>query len=202
MPRDDHAASAYLVRKLGRKPALGARAPALRRGLLTDPDADDCRVIRRPIRSSAGADLTPTTRGRGESSRSRSWRGSTRAAPASRASCCRNRQSAMAPLSRRISGRPCSASSRTAASPSTTIAPRPAARVAVGRKNWLFAGNIEGARRAALLYSLVQSCKLATSALRLPQRRPDSRRHASAWLRIHQLTPKGWGATFGPHAAV
>ena len=27
-------------------------------------------------------------------------------------------------------------------------------------KNWLFAGSFEGARRAALLYSLVQSCKL------------------------------------------
>jgi len=32
--------------------------------------------------------------------------------------------------------------------------------IAVGRKNWLFAGIFEGARRAALLYSLVQSCKL------------------------------------------
>ena len=29
--------------------------------------------------------------------------------------------------------------------------------VAVGRKNWPFAGSFEGARRAALLYSLVQS---------------------------------------------
>ena len=33
--------------------------------------------------------------------------------------------------------------------------------VAVGRKNWLFAGSFDGARRAALLYTLVQSCKLA-----------------------------------------
>src|SRR4029077_18490066 len=32
--------------------------------------------------------------------------------------------------------------------------------VAVGRKNWLFAGSFEGARRTALLYSLVQSSKL------------------------------------------
>lgn len=32
--------------------------------------------------------------------------------------------------------------------------------IAVGRKNWLFAGSFEGARRAALLYSLVQSCRL------------------------------------------
>ena len=32
--------------------------------------------------------------------------------------------------------------------------------VALGRKNWLFAGSLEGAKRAALLYSLVQSCAL------------------------------------------
>jgi transposase len=33
-------------------------------------------------------------------------------------------------------------------------------RVAVGRKNWLFAGSDEGAERACILYSLVASCKL------------------------------------------
>jgi transposase len=33
-------------------------------------------------------------------------------------------------------------------------------RVAVGRKNWLFAGSEEGAERACVLYSLVASCKL------------------------------------------
>lgn len=33
-------------------------------------------------------------------------------------------------------------------------------RVAVGRKNWLFAGGDEGAERACVLYSLVASCKL------------------------------------------
>lgn len=33
-------------------------------------------------------------------------------------------------------------------------------RVAVGRKNWLFAGNDEGAERACVLYSLIASCKL------------------------------------------
>ena len=31
--------------------------------------------------------------------------------------------------------------------------------VAVGRKNWLFAGSAQGAHRAAVLYSLVESCK-------------------------------------------
>ena len=33
-------------------------------------------------------------------------------------------------------------------------------RVAVGRKNWLFAGSDEGAERACILYSLIASCKL------------------------------------------
>jgi transposase len=33
-------------------------------------------------------------------------------------------------------------------------------RVAVGRKNWLFAGSDDGAERACVLYSLVASCKL------------------------------------------
>lgn len=31
--------------------------------------------------------------------------------------------------------------------------------VAVGRKNWMFAGSAQGAKRAAVLYSLVESCK-------------------------------------------
>lgn len=73
--------------------------------------------------------------------------------------------------------------------------------VAVGRKNWLFAGSFEGAKRAALLYSLVQSCTLIDVSpfdylkdvlLRVathPQRL------------IAQLTPAGWAATFGQRAA-
>ena len=68
--------------------------------------------------------------------------------------------------------------------------------VALRRKNWLFAGSFEGAKRAALLYSLVQSCTLVDVPpfdylkdvlLRVathPQRR------------IGELTPKGWAATF------
>jgi transposase len=73
--------------------------------------------------------------------------------------------------------------------------------VAVGRKNWLFAGSFEGARRAALLYSLVQSCKLIDV--------PPFAYLKDALLRvathpqrlIHQLTPQGWAATFGPRTA-
>ena len=40
------------------------------------------------------------------------------------------------------------------------LAERVIKMVALGRKNWLFAGSDAGAKRAAVLYSLVASCKL------------------------------------------
>jgi transposase len=69
--------------------------------------------------------------------------------------------------------------------------------VAVGRKNWLFAGSLEGAHRAALLYSLLQSCRLI-GVPPFPYLRDVLLRVAShPQAQIHQLTPKGWLATFG-----
>jgi transposase len=73
--------------------------------------------------------------------------------------------------------------------------------VAVGRRNWLFAGSFEGARRAALLYSLVQSCKL----IHVPPfdyLKDVLMRVATHPQRlIGQLTPKGWLETFGRPAS-
>ena len=68
--------------------------------------------------------------------------------------------------------------------------------VAVGRKNWLFAGSLEGARRAAILYTLAQGCKLAGNepfryfmdVLLRVATHPASK--------IVDLTPTGWAATF------
>ncbi len=72
--------------------------------------------------------------------------------------------------------------------------------VAVGRNNWLFAGSFEGARRAALLDSLVQSCKLIGvppfDYLKDVLRRIPTHPHRL----IAQLTPRGWAKTFGPAA--
>jgi transposase len=73
--------------------------------------------------------------------------------------------------------------------------------VALGRKNWLFAGSFEGARRAALLYALVQSCALVDV--------PPFEYLKDVLLRvathpqrlIGQLTPKGWADTFRRQAA-
>lgn len=74
--------------------------------------------------------------------------------------------------------------------------------VAVGRKNWLFAGSLEGARRAALLYSLVQSCKLVDVAPFDYLKDVLLRLATHPHRRIGELTPKGWAATGGRPAAV
>lgn len=67
-------------------------------------------------------------------------------------------------------------------------------RVAVGRKNWLFAGSDAGGRRAATVYSLIASCArlkinpygyLRDVLERLPTHSPDA---------LAELTPKAWKA--------
>lgn len=45
--------------------------------------------------------------------------------------------------------------------PDNNNAERQLRTVALGRKNWLFAGSLAGAKRAAILYSLAQGCRLA-----------------------------------------
>lgn len=73
--------------------------------------------------------------------------------------------------------------------------------VAVGRKNWLFAGSLAGAQRAALFYSLVQSCALIEvppfAYLKDVLVRVATHPHRL----IGQLTPKGWAAIVGRQAA-
>jgi transposase len=67
-------------------------------------------------------------------------------------------------------------------------------RVALGRKNWLFAGSDEGGRRAAIVYSLVASCARLKIGpfeyLRDVLRRIATHPPAD----IDQLTPKAWKA--------
>jgi hypothetical protein len=74
--------------------------------------------------------------------------------------------------------------------------------VAVGRKNWLFAGSMAGAYRAAVLYSLIQSCKLANvepfAYLRDVLLRVATHPHA----RTAELTPKAWAKIYGADASL
>jgi len=67
-------------------------------------------------------------------------------------------------------------------------------RVAVGRKNWLFTGSVAGGHRAAVIYSLIESCarldvnphEYLTDVLSRITTHPQSR--------IAELTPRGWKA--------
>jgi len=77
-------------------------------------------------------------------------------------------------------------------------------RVAIGRKNWMFAGSDEGGRRAALVYSLIASCAalkidpyayLRDVIERLPSCSPED----VAALRL--LTPKAWKASLDASAS-
>jgi hypothetical protein len=69
--------------------------------------------------------------------------------------------------------------------------------VALGRKNWLFAGGDEGGRRAALFYSILATCKSAgvepfeylADVLARIQRTPASQ--------VCELTPRRWRAARG-----
>jgi hypothetical protein len=72
--------------------------------------------------------------------------------------------------------------------------------VAVGRKNWLFAGSLAGAYWAATLFSLVQSCRLAGVDPFLDFRDVLMRLPNHPQRLIAQLTPRGWAEHFA-HAA-
>jgi len=73
--------------------------------------------------------------------------------------------------------------------------------VAIGRKNWLFAGSFEGARRTALLYSLVQSCALIDVPPFEYLKDVLVRVATHPQRLIGQLTPKSWIETLGRRAA-
>jgi transposase len=64
--------------------------------------------------------------------------------------------------------------------------------VVIGRKNWLFAGSEEGARRAAIVYSLVASCKLCGIDPFAYFRDVLDRVSTHPASRIEELTPPHW----------
>ena len=78
--------------------------------------------------------------------------------------------------------------------PDNSASERSLRAVAIGRKNWLFAGSDAGGARAAHLYSLIASCKrhdiepygyLRALFERLPSHPPR---------RLHELAPAAWAA--------
>ena len=70
--------------------------------------------------------------------------------------------------------------------------------VALGRKNWLFAGSDAGAKRAAILYSLVASCKLCEVDPLIYLRDVLDRINTHPATRIAELLPHRWKELFLP----
>ena len=64
--------------------------------------------------------------------------------------------------------------------------------VAIGRRNWMFAGSDEGAKRAAVIYSLVANCKLCRIDPFAYLRDVLDRVSMHPASRIADLTPLGW----------
>lgn len=64
--------------------------------------------------------------------------------------------------------------------------------VAVGRKNWLFAGSAEAGRRAAVLMTLVGTCKLQGIDPQAYLADVLVRVATTPASRIDELTPRGW----------
>ncbi len=64
--------------------------------------------------------------------------------------------------------------------------------VAVGRRNWLFAGSPEGGKRAAILYSLVETCRRLEIEPFKYLRDVLSRITTHPHRLLHELTPAGW----------
>jgi transposase len=72
------------------------------------------------------------------------------------------------------------------------LAERTLRMVALGRKNWLFAGSERGAQRAAVIYSLVASCKLCGHDPYAYFRDVLSRISTHPSSRIDELLPSHW----------
>ena len=69
-------------------------------------------------------------------------------------------------------------------------------------QNWLFAGSESGAEHAAILYSLVVSCKLAGVNPFAYFRDVLMRIHTHPAERIVELILREWNTRFGPAAAL
>jgi len=72
------------------------------------------------------------------------------------------------------------------------LAERTLRMVAIGRKNWLFVGHDNGGRRAAVIYSLVASCKLCGLDPFAYLRDILTRISTHPASRIEELLPGNW----------
>lgn len=70
-------------------------------------------------------------------------------------------------------------------------------QMVIGRKNWIFCGSENGAHHAAILFSLVGSCKLHGVDPFAYFRDVLMRIHTHPTARVHELVPREWQQRFG-----
>lgn len=70
-------------------------------------------------------------------------------------------------------------------------------QMVIGRKNWLFAGSEDGAENAAVLFSVIVSCKLAGVDPFAYLRDVLMRIHTHPTSRVEDLIPREWKKRFG-----
>jgi transposase len=81
------------------------------------------------------------------------------------------------------------------------ISERQIKQLVLGRKNWIFAGSEGGAESAAVMFSLIVSCKLHDIDPLAYLRDVLMRIHTHSADRVGELIPREWKARFGPAAA-
>jgi hypothetical protein len=74
-------------------------------------------------------------------------------------------------------------------------------RIAVGRKNWLFAGSLRGGQAAATIYSLIESCRRVDVDPFLYLHDVLVRVCTHSASRVHELVPAAWKERFAAVAA-
>lgn len=72
------------------------------------------------------------------------------------------------------------------------VAERAIRPIAIGRKNYMFCGSHEGAKRAALIYTIVETCKLQGIEPFEYMRDVIDRISGYPMKKIYDLTPMGW----------
>lgn len=73
--------------------------------------------------------------------------------------------------------------------------------IAVGRRNWLFAGSERGGQAAATIYSLIESCRRVDVDPFVYLRDVLVRVCTHPSSRVHELVPAAWKEFFGPAVA-
>jgi len=73
--------------------------------------------------------------------------------------------------------------------------------VAVGRRNWLFTGSERGGQAAAIVYSLIESCRRVDVDPYVYLRDVLVRVATHPASRVDELTPDRWKMLFGPQSA-